>query len=313
MLNYVYRYDDVIPLLYDDSGLSYCPSTDNRPMRSDLIKLHKGVENTLFFKSMDHDRKPVGIEDIEVIGVIVDPVTKQRMHQSVCRHTADKGVFTFSLSEADMQRIPEGHYTLYVKGERTIFHTDVGEDAIIKQPFYTNTSSDITFNVEVSGSADSQPTETIDTGTLSPLDHGQWQQETDDKYNVWYLSSPIQSNKLRNSNSGLQTLAIMCNEFIGSVELQGTLDHVPSMDESNSWFNLSFGEFKQTVEYGHYDGEEEEWIGFTGVDPFTFQSQAMWVRIKVTPNMNTPLLDEPDSAVVLRERNWGSLRIQYRS
>ena len=87
------------------------------------------------------------------------------------------------------------------------------------------------------------------------------------------VSSPISFNVEGIFNDGLSTCTLYFDNFIGRVQLQGTLSNEsPSADEDYKWFNLEIGDLP-------YIGEQDQVLN--GIKYYNFEGKLMWVRVMV--------------------------------
>lgn len=270
MITKLYLYDTTIDLLYDNGTMTcVCNQTDSRPMNERLVKLHKGMDNEVHFRIMNSDRKKVGIEHLRVVASLVNVDNRERVMQKYCTNDPQKGMATLNIDEGDLVNIASGHYDLVISGEQYTYPETSGY--VRNKPFYTDTASNIQLKAEVIPTADDTPLPTDEVVT------GEWMQESISATETVFTSSAFMANRIKNHTRGTHTIAIFGNNFTGKVEVLGSLDHTPP-SSPDKYFPVSVIPFNNEILYTE----------FTGVDPFVFSANVMWLKFRYWPD-NTAL------------------------
>lgn len=262
----LYKYDNYIGLLYQNKTVSTCPQLDNRPMTSNNIKLYKGVDNVVKFKVYDPDRKLISIDDLEVEATFIDVTTKERVLKKECDMTNKKGIMELTVYEEDLINIAPSFYTLSIVGK----NYDVPEqDApVSRTPFYTDTAANIQLTVEVLDSVDKTPIDTIEV-----FENDWVREEVGANLEPTFSCGPFPATRLKNYKNGTHTIAVYGDNYTGTFKAFGTLEIVPPQD-TNLYFPLNLTNLMTDVRYTE----------FTGIDPFTFQANIMWIKFVHTPD-----------------------------
>ncbi|VOH53838.1 hypothetical protein; structural protein [Pseudomonas phage vB_PaeM_MIJ3] len=272
----LYKYDNFVELLYDNGILSCnCKLLDNRPMHSQTIKLYKGVDNQVKFRVYNPDRRLVNIHGLSVFASLINTENKERVLVKQCDiYEQSPGIFVLSILEGDLINVPNGYYTLSIIGQEEFIPgiSNIDGLPVISTPFYTNTSSDIQLYAEVRDSLEKAPIDTI-VAT-------EWRKviNTDYTFN-YYNAGPFPSNRVKNYRSGVHTIAIYAENFTGKFEVYGTLDQIPSLeDEFSSWFPINLRSMFDYIQFNN----------FTGIMPYTFQANVLWLKFRWYPDSTIP-------------------------
>ena len=206
-----YLVENLITIVGSESGLG----TEFRPVYTRMIKVYTGIDNTIQFRLLNSDQKPIDITPytpkfvafnddgrkvIERDGIIYQP-TDSSTH---------KGKFTVTITENDLinldrQYIKYNIYLLDEENNKTITYVD---------SHYDNNATilvdDYAFpKAGVSGTAKVFTSQT--DSTMLPIQ-------------TWY-SEPVESQPAINGSEALHTMAIYTDGYIGNVTLQATLNN----------------------------------------------------------------------------------------
>ena len=99
-----------------------------------------------------------------------------------------------------------------------------------------------------------------------------------------YASNPIKGDGYFGGSDGFHTVQVNIHEFIGKIELQGTL--APSPQESD-WFAVQLGTNNMSVDTTGLLSEEnissvEYRFATTNINSYNFTGNYVWVRAKVS-------------------------------
>lgn len=275
----LYKYDTSIDLLYINKTVTSCYNLDNRPMNEKVIKLHKGVDNVVRFKVFDSDKKLVSVDDLRVQATFIDLDTRERVLRKECDILNKKGILELTIYEDDLVNMAPSYYTLSITGQ----NYDVPEQdlPVASTPFYTDAASNIELTVEVLDGADKTPVPTVE---IAPTD---WiRQLVGNQPETEFICGPFPANRLKNYQSGTHTLALYCENYTGTFEAFGTLELVPPTD-INLYFPLNLTHLLQVIEYTE----------FTGIDPFSFNANIMWIMFRYKPD---PELAEEEQGAITK-------------
>lgn len=242
----------------------YVPCLDNTSMKKRTIKLHRGVDNSLYFRILNPDYKAQDVSSLFIKALLYSYETNEKVYEAYLTPTTEKGKLLLQVFEGDLVDIVPGFYQLLLQAEDHSFSNTPGLYAA--SPFYTDTNDDVSFSVEVVGSPSALPFPTIE------LDPSTWLPTvlTFDDSQIAYFSSAVSANAIRNHRNSIHTFAIYGNNFSGSIQVMGTLNLDPPEDPID-YFPIQIGNGIDTISYTQ----------FTGIDPFTFKANVTWVKFKL--------------------------------
>jgi hypothetical protein len=236
-----YLVNDRIIVVSNDAGFV----TEFRPVYSRTIKVYKGIDNTIQFRLLNADQKPVTIEDSPVF--VAFDENQSKIIERSCTVTDDsttetRGMFEVEITENDLLNIQQQYISFNIYLEATD-----GQ----RQVTYSNRNFDSMGIIYIDSR--SYP------GPKSAQELASFVEEDD----YWVAGSTdatkITASPGLNGNEALHTVAVYTNEFVGTVEVQATLDN--QISGLNNW---------TTVSTLTFDGTESEPVpaNFNGV--FTY-------------------------------------------
>lgn len=236
-----YLVNDRIIVVSNDAGFV----TEFRPVYSRTIKVYKGIDNTIQFRLLNADQKPVTIEDSPVF--VAFDENQSKIIERACTVTDDsttetRGMFEVEITENDLLNIQQQYISFNIYLEATD-----GQ----RQVTYSNRNFDSMGIIYIDSR--SYP------GPKSAQELASFVEEDD----YWVAGSTdatkITASPGLNGNEALHTVAVYTNEFVGTVEVQATLDN--QISGLNNW---------TTVSTLTFDGTESEPVpaNFNGV--FTY-------------------------------------------
>ena len=309
----LYRYENWHDLLYDNGGITCADNlTDNRPMNRRLVKIHKGVDNLIKFRVFNSDRKRAKIDHLKIKGTLINKENRERVLTVSGVMECTRGIFNITVREGELIDIASGFYDFVITGEEDFIPDVVGET--VSTPFFTDTTSNIRLEAEVTDSVEKAPvptTEIID-----------WSMETTEVNGVYtrlYYSHPIPANRLRNLKNGTHTFTVQAENFRGLFQACGTLEHIPpAPSDRRKFFPLNITDYDEFATYGDYD-EQGFLQPFHGIDAWSIQSNVLWIVFywvatddKGNPHpaqLDPPQLILENGEIVLNELD----RVQLRS
>lgn len=267
-VNKLYLYNDIRRLLLrEENALSF--DMDNAPMNKKPMKLHKGVDNTLYFKVFSPDNRAVKLCGQKVYGRIVDLENNELLYENSCRPGPQDGVLMFDVPEIALLDIKKGLYSLSLTREKNLFFNDSG--VIKADPVFSDYDSNMSLTIEVTDQAHRMPRPSFYVG------EGDWH-ETRTSNSITNLpysrfeSSSISANKNNFSLGSLHSFSVHAESFSGKLEILGTLDLTPNPDSTRSWFKISVLD----------DEDYLQFLNFTGTRMFNFEGQYMWIKFRYT-------------------------------
>lgn len=233
-----YLVNERIIVVSNDAGFV----VEYRPVYSRTQKVYKGIDNTLQFRLLNADQKPVTIVDTPVIVVFDESNTK--VFERPCTVTDDgsttatKGMFEVTFYDNDLLNLRQQylHYNIYMQRGYT------------KTVTYANRNFESAGIIYLDGNAYPGPKSSTEVINFHFRDD-YWYAGSDD-------SDKITADPGLNSNEALHTVAVYTDEFVGDLEIQATLDN--QIDGVNNW---------STVNTITFDGTETEpvYANFNGI------------------------------------------------
>lgn len=250
----LYLYENSVDLVINDTGLY----VDNRPMNNKRLIAHKGLTNEVFFTIRNKDRKPQNIFTDTLVAYLINPVTKRRLFKKTLEAQSEIGLAKLTLTEADLQNVSGGLYTMYVA--RT---TGEGVDT----PTYADQNNNLRFDIQVTEQIDQTPVPTQEANTFLQVATA-----PPDAANV-FASSALFGNQDRNFTYALHSMGLYTTSYTGNITIQGScIESTPSNDnDSNDWFDIT------TVALSNV----------SVVTPVNFELNANWIRVLHTPDSGT--------------------------
>lgn len=251
--NRLYLYEDVLELVIGTDGLY----VDNRPMNNRKLVAHKGLENEIIFTIRNRDRKLQNVFTETLSAYLINPTTKRRLFYKLLEHTDSVGQAKLVLNENDLQNVNAGLYRIYIARQ-----TADGYD----KPVFSNQSSDLTFDIEITEQIDQSPVPTQSANSfIQVADTG-----SGANANI-FASSALYGNQDRNFNHALHTIAIFPNNYSGNIDIQGScIEGTPDSDDaSTDWFNIV---------------NDVNFASSSNVYNKTFTINANWIRVLHKPD-----------------------------
>ncbi len=236
-----YLVNDRIIVVSNDAGFV----TEFRPVYSRTIKVYKGIDNTIQFRLLNADQKPVTIEDSPVF--VAFDENQSKIIERSCTVTDDsttetRGMFEVEITENDLLNIQQQYISFNIYLEATD-----GQ----RQVTYSNRNFDSMGIIYIDSRSYPGPKSAQELASFIEEDDYWVAGSTD--------ATKITASPGLNGNEALHTVAVYTNEFIGTVEVQATLDN--QISGLNNW---------TTVSTLTFDGTESEPVpaNFNGV--FTY-------------------------------------------
>ncbi len=237
-----YLVNNTVTIVANDSGFI----TEFKPVYSRQIKVYRGIDNTIQFRLLNADQKPINVASYTPKFVAFDEAGNQVIsHDGTVNQiddsSASRGMFTVVITENDLLNIKQQFlsYNIYLvdsASNKTITYVDSHFDnnATILVDSYAFPGARSSYNVS---------SFTEDSG-LAGIDDS-----------VWYSES-ITAEPAINGNEALHTAAIYSSSYDGSIVVQATLEN--QISNGTKWADIS------TVTF---TGSETEpsYVNFNGV------------------------------------------------
>jgi len=192
--------------------------TEYRPVYNRTLQVYKGIDNVLEFRLYNADQRPINTNQytpkflafdenntlvLEKDGIVLDDGS-----------TSTKGLFTVTVSENDLLNVKQ-QYLKY-----NIYMIDSNNEKVLT---YSHSNFDNDATIFVNARTFPGPLETYEIKTF---------QQTGVDTNEWF-SETIDAQPGINGNEALHTAAIYTNGYVGTVEVQATLDN--QISDGTTW------------------------------------------------------------------------------
>lgn len=219
-------------VISNDSGLI----TEYRPVYSRQLKIYKGIDNTLDFRVLNADQKPVSI--IGKVPVIMIFDEKQRLvikrDCNILETTTPSkvGMFNVTITENDMLNLKQQYlsYSVHLEGN--------GKELTYSSSYFDNKGT-----IYLDGQSMPAPLSSVSISTFSEETENNW------------CSESVDAEPTINGNSALHTVALyLTNNYTGDITVQGTLDN--EIVGTTQWADIKTVSYenKNTVEYINFNG-----------------------------------------------------------
>lgn len=222
-----------ITLVVNEYGYSW----EYMPVYNRQIKLFRGIDNTIQFRLLNADQKPIDLSLYTPKFVAFDEnenliFDKTGEINTIDDSSASRGLFTVTIYENDMLNLPQQFIRF------NVYLIDVNGN---KQITYNNSHFDNNGTIFIDHYAFPGPSEPIQLSTFT------------ENGNFW-TSESISAEPAINNNSALHTYAIYANGYIGNLELKGTLDTSSSSTDWALLDTITFDGSESEPVYGNFFG-----------------------------------------------------------
>ena len=226
--------------------------TEFRPVYKRQIQVYRGIDNLIEFRLLNADQKPVDSQlytprfmaydanknlVIDKTGTVLDNGS-----------TATRGLFTVNITENDILNL-EDQFLSY-----TIFLVDANNDQILT---YTDTHFGTDSTIRLSSDAFPAAKDSKEVSTHFAVEGDA------------YISSAVYADPGINNNEALHTAAIYSSGYIGTIEVEATLEN--QVTGTTDWATIA------TVTF---DGTE------TAPKPVNFTGVFSYIRFRSNTNPN---------------------------
>lgn len=233
------------------------PQSPNLPLTDTNFKIFKGAKTVVDFKIRDLDSQVVNLADKTVVLNVFNYETNEFIFYKLLTITDPvRGLAQATFEVIDtIDLVPLYYY----------YSLTVVEDGSQVPYFIDQTVNALSYFELIEGV---MPTP-VQSVTVLPDDFtpSTGTEESDETY---WIAGPYAADSNKYRNDGLHTFAIFADDFTGKFYAEISLNDEPIQDDwSAIWLD-------ELTPFKSYDQ-------FTGVEPFTFQANAKWVRFKYIP------------------------------
>ena len=214
-----YLVNNRIHIISNDSGFV----TEYKPVYQRQLKVYKNIDNTLQFRVLNSDQKPLSVSSYTPKFVAFDENKKLIIeHDGVAiigdDSAATRGLFTVTITENDLLNV-DSQFLSY-----NIYLVDSNNNKTVT---YSHTDFSNSGTIHVDSGALPGPSESYS--------FTQFQQ--DNVQSTIFYSESKSAEPAINGNEALHTAAIYTNSYIGDVVAQATLDS--TVTESTHWGDVA--------------------------------------------------------------------------
>ena len=198
-INYRYLLNRQIIIICNDVH----HTTEFSPVYTQELKIYKNIRNTLEFKIINSDQKPISLDNYTVNFRAFNFANKLVLSKECTNSTSLKGITILHIEEHELLNFKKEYLKF------NIFLTDANNEKKL-------TYSDAQFNNNGTMIVDDY----IFPGPLESHVVKTFVQEND-----YWISEAIVAEPALNGNEALHSLAIYTNNYSGQIDVQGTLDN----------------------------------------------------------------------------------------
>jgi len=278
----LFSYENRVDLMYCDNQIRSFVVTSNSPLNRKIIRIHKGVDNSIRFRILNPDRKVVSVDHLSIRCRFVSTENNERVLDLTAQITSTKGDVKLNISEGSLVPIAAGFYHLIVTGEEALMPGVIGSENFAT-PFYVDTAGDIVATVEIVASADTTPTPSVEI--LQNDEQNDWRITNEVDAPTTFVSSAIPGARVKNHINAVHTFSVATTAFTGTLRLKGSLDLQPSADIRN-YFPIDITSGTDVITF----------TNFTGITSHTFEANFLWMIFIYVPDSSLP--DPPGPGVI---------------
>ena len=212
-----YLFKNKIDLIADVAGFI----TEYRPVYRRQVNVYRGIDNTLDFRLLNADQKPLNLANYTPIIQIFDE-NKNLIIEHECTvlddgSTTTRGLFKAVITENDLLNT-SSQFVNYV-----IYLLDNNSNKLIT---YTDTHFGMEGIMKISSEAFPGAKSSKTVTTFNKVNN------TD----VW-VSETLEADPAINNNEGLHTVAVYTNNYNGNITVQATLSN--QITEGTDWADIA--------------------------------------------------------------------------
>jgi hypothetical protein len=199
--------------------------TEYKPVYSRQLNVYRGIDNTLEFKILNADQKPIDLTGKTINFVAFDENKNLSITRNGTNDSNIKGLVSVVINDSD---------TINLKDQYLSYNITIRDD--------TTTASTLTYSSShfaqegiIKLSSEAYPGPKISNTVTTFTQDG----------SVWN-SNLITAEPGINGNEALHTVAFYTDEYVGRITIQATLDNDLSDPSQINWVDISFSIFNGT-------------------------------------------------------------------
>lgn len=187
--------------------------TEYRPVYQRHLQVYKNIDNTLQFKLLNSDQKPLNTNLYTPFFVMFDE-NKNQILEKQCEvlddgSSSQRGLFSVKITDGELLNIDQQYlsYSIYLVNE--------ADDKVVT---YSNSHFGNSGVIYLSNEAFPGPKNSAVVETFTKADR------RSDEDDLW-ISEVSDINPEQNNNEALHTVAIYTTDFIGTLTIESTLEN----------------------------------------------------------------------------------------
>ena len=246
-----YSYNQLI-----DTTLS-SPQSANLPLTDTNFKVFRGAKTVIDFKIRDIDSQVVDLTNQMVIMNVFSYDTNEfQFYKKLEVTDAIRGLGQVTFEVIDTVDLSPAYF---------YYSLTVVADGSAEPYFIDQTANALSYFELIEGV---MPTPSKSVSVL-PTDYAPSTGTSGGDETFW-VAGPYKADSNQYRDDGLHTVAVYCQNYSGKFFIEISLNDAPIQDDwSPIWL-------EELMPWKNYDQ-------FTGIEPFTFQANAKWVRFKYVP------------------------------
>lgn len=213
-----YLFKNKIDLIADVAGFI----TEYRPVYRRQVNVYRGIDNTLDFRLLNADQKPLNLANYTPTIQIFDE-NKNLIIEHECTvlddgSTTTRGLFKVVITENDLLNV-NSQFVNYV-----VYLLDNNSNKIIT---YTDTHFGMEGVMKISSEAFPGAKSSKTVATFNKVNNNT---------EVW-ISETLEADPAINNNEGLHTVAVYTNNYSGNITVQATLAN--QITEGTDWADIT--------------------------------------------------------------------------
>jgi len=214
-----YLVNNRITIIANEAGFI----TEYRPVYQRQIKVYKGIDNTLQFRLLNADQKPIDVSSYTPKFVAFDESNQMVIEHNATQiynddSAATRGLFEVTISENDLLNIK----SQYLKYNVYLVDSNNGKTLTYADSHFGGCGTIYVDPCQMPG-----PLDSYSVTTFTQYSQGE---------DLWYSES-ITAEPAINGNEALHTAAIYTDTFAGDVVVQATLDN--QITGTTKWANVA--------------------------------------------------------------------------
>ncbi len=200
------------------------------------LKIYRGVDNRIDIQVRNPDQKASNVTGSTLVFNLVSKSTEDLILQKDFEAMdLVTGKVTVILTDAELLNIDNGFYSYSVTKEvrSTVDSTDYTVTS--RMPLYVDSQYGASGTLEINGEVYGTVTESL---VVDAFNYTNPSTQGDDTL-AWYESSIIDAKPQINTGNALHTFQFYSTNYVGTVEIQGSLDYQGATPRKDKWVTIT--------------------------------------------------------------------------